>query len=326
MASDERLLTFIEGAKTRGASDETVAALLRTEGWSARAVNSALREHYERALGMPVPSRGEAAESARDAFLYLLAFCTLGTWTVALASLVFTLLNRWFADAVFDRTFGAHSVATELASIIVAFPVYLWVMHTIGRGVRSNPERLDAGVTKWLTWLALLITAGILIGDLVTFLSFLLRGELTVRFVLKVLAVLVIAGGVFWYYVNFLRNGAVGIARLAVIASSAAVVAIVATGLANLGSPAYQRALEADRLAVQEMTMLEARVQQYWTNNKALPRTLETRRGVRYLSGTGSSYQLCAEFQQASDEQTDEQWWHPAGSHCFNRDASIPVR
>jgi uncharacterized protein (UPF0333 family) len=45
-------------------------------------------------------------------------------------------------------------------------------------------------------------------GDLITFLAFFLRGDLTVRFVLKVLTVLVIAGGIFLYYLASLKPGA----------------------------------------------------------------------------------------------------------------------
>lgn len=50
---------------------------------------------------------------------------------------------------------------------------------------------------KWLTYIAVVITAGTMIGDVVTFLAFFLRGDLNARFVLKVAPVLVIAGGVF---------------------------------------------------------------------------------------------------------------------------------
>jgi Domain of unknown function (DUF5671) len=63
-------------------------------------------------------------------------------------------------------------------------------------------------VRKWLTYIALLIAAGVVIGDLITFLSYFLKSELTARFVLKVATVLVIAGAVFWYYLGSLKKGA----------------------------------------------------------------------------------------------------------------------
>jgi len=44
-----------------------------------------------------------------------------------------------------------------------------------------------------------------LIGDFTSLVYSLLGGELTVRFVLKVLTVGVIAGTIFWYYLSDLR-------------------------------------------------------------------------------------------------------------------------
>jgi len=40
---------------------------------------------YQSLTGLPVRAGG-AGEAARNAFLYLLAFSTLGTWTIALGS------------------------------------------------------------------------------------------------------------------------------------------------------------------------------------------------------------------------------------------------
>jgi hypothetical protein len=92
--------------------------------------------------------------------------------------------------------------------MIVAFPVYLLAMRSILREVRLHPEKLDSPVRKWLTYIALLIAAGVVVGDLISFLTYFLRGELTARFVTKISVVLVIAGGVFWYYLGSLQVGA----------------------------------------------------------------------------------------------------------------------
>ena len=64
----------------------------------------------------------------------------------------------------------------------------------------AHPEKLESAVRKWVTYIALLIAAGLVIGDLIMFLSYFLRGELTPRFFWRVITVLAIAGGVFWYY------------------------------------------------------------------------------------------------------------------------------
>lgn len=59
-----------------------------------------------------------------------------------------------------------------------------------------------------LSYIALFVAASVAMGDLITFLTFFLHGELTIRLVLKVATVLVIAGGVFWYYLDWLRQKA----------------------------------------------------------------------------------------------------------------------
>jgi membrane protein YqaA with SNARE-associated domain len=208
----ERLNGFIEAAKSKGASDEFLVNLLREEGWAAKEIYAAFRRHYESLTGLALPARGEGAgESARDAFLYLLAFFTLATWATALGSLLFTFIDRWFPDPLVARNYfenSRYAVSSEMACIIVAFPIFLLVMRFILREVDKHPEKVESGVRKWLTYIALLVTAGIVIGDLITFLAFFLRGELTSRFVLKALAVIVIAGSIFWYYLGFLKRGA----------------------------------------------------------------------------------------------------------------------
>ena len=150
------------------------------------------------------------AKAARDAFFYLLVYSTLATWATALGSLVFTFIDRWFPDTLAQRSFenSRYAVSSEMACIIVAFPVFLFVMRFILRDVERHPEKVESGVRKWLTYIALLITAGVVIGDLITFLAYFLRGELTARFILKSLTVLIIAGSIFWYYLGFLKRGA----------------------------------------------------------------------------------------------------------------------
>jgi hypothetical protein len=120
------------------------------------------------------------------------------------------MIDRWIPDPVASRVTGygylRYDVSYQIASIIVAFPIFLVVMSFILREVESSPDRLQSGVRKWLTYIALLITAGTMIGDLVVFLTTFLEGELTARFVLKALVVIAIAGSVFWYYLGSLRD------------------------------------------------------------------------------------------------------------------------
>ena len=88
----------------------------------------------------------------------------------------------------------------------MAFPIYLLVSRAIVQDGRTHPEKLSSPVRKWLTYMALVIAAGVFIGDLIAALTYLLRGELTSRFLAKAFVVLVLSGGVFWYYFGGLRK------------------------------------------------------------------------------------------------------------------------
>jgi protein-S-isoprenylcysteine O-methyltransferase Ste14 len=88
---------------------------------------------------------------------------------------------------------------------MVAFPLYVWFTGILVRRLRRNPELRASKIRKWLTYLTLFVASATIIADLITLLTRLLQGELTTRFVLKVLVVLVIAVLVFIYYLSDLR-------------------------------------------------------------------------------------------------------------------------
>jgi len=205
------LQEFLEAAKRQGASDESLVALLRGRGWPEDDVYRALADHYEKQSGVRVPAYKRSG-SAKDAFLYLLSFSMLATWTIGLGSMMFTLIDRWIRDPLSPAnnyySGGSYQIADSLACIIVAFPLYLLTMRSILREVGLHPEKLESPVRKWLSYIVLLIAAGVVVGDLITFLTYFLRGELTGRFMAKTSVVLVIAGGVFWYYLGSLQRGA----------------------------------------------------------------------------------------------------------------------
>jgi hypothetical protein len=94
----------------------------------------------------------------------------------------------------------------SIAYLVITFPVFVFLAAYIGRDVASNPTKRLSPVRRWLTYLTLFVAACALIGDFTTLVYNALAGDLTVRFTLKVLVVLVIAGAVFGYYLSDLRR------------------------------------------------------------------------------------------------------------------------
>jgi Domain of unknown function (DUF5671) len=200
---------FVGTAKASGIPDDALVPLLRQNGWSERRIYRSLTAYYGEALGVAPPSRSGAADNARDGFYYLLNFITLGFWTVALGQIFYTLISRAFPDAGAGIRYEGYLVSQiswQIATIIVTFPVFAYINGAINRELASRSDAADSGVRRWLTYIALVIAAVIVLGDGIWFLETFLRGELTVRFILDSLVLLVIGGGVFAYYLTTIRS------------------------------------------------------------------------------------------------------------------------
>jgi hypothetical protein len=351
-----QLLLFIEAAKAKGASDEFLATFFARRGWPEDDVHAALGRYWERQTGMSIPERRAGGESSRDAFLYLLAFTTLATWAGALGSMFFQFIDYWIPDPVTAQAgLNLRALVTwQMASIAVAFPVFLLTMRTILGEAQDHSERLQSGVRKWLTYIALLLTAGGMIGDLIWFLDYFLTGELTARFILKSLTVMLICGAIFIYYSGSLhwdRDTNFALVRMRSLRFGAgaaiAVVAAFSIGLGVAGTPAIQRGIEADNRRVQDLRAiawaLHNRHQRPANAAEPLPATLDelAGKGIRrnqltdpqtgaayeYRVQSGTVYDLCAMFASAgeSDQVTPNQfWYHGKGRVCFTLDAARP--
>jgi hypothetical protein len=208
MSGGSSLREFVDAAKRQGATDESLVGLLRGRGWSEEDIYRVLADYFEGQSGIQVPVYKRSG-SAKDAFLYLLSFTSLSIWTYGVGSVMFALIDRWIKDPLNPMNYysgGYYQMADSLACIIVTFPVYIFVMSYITRESENHPGKLESPVRKWLTYIALLIAACVVVGDLISFLTYFLRAELTARFVAKVTVVLLIAGGVFWYYIGSLQR------------------------------------------------------------------------------------------------------------------------
>ncbi|MDJ0719643.1 MAG: DUF5671 domain-containing protein [Prochloraceae cyanobacterium] len=207
--SRRELVQFIQAARSKGASDEFISKLLRSFGWSQREIERAYFVVYEQLTGQTIPDPKRAAgESARDAFVYLLTFATLALWTQALGEMAFIFIDHFIPDALNRYYYGNPSkqVSFCLSRLIVAYPVFLLLMRQLNKELARYREKHSSGIRKWLTYLTLWIVSLIIICTVIVFLSSFLRGELTQRFVLKVLVILVINGGVLWYYLTWLQR------------------------------------------------------------------------------------------------------------------------
>lgn len=209
MTVDGELLTFVRDALTRGASRKQIEDALLGAGWSPDQVSNALSAFAEIDFPVPVPTP-KPYLSAREAFMYLVLFTTLYISAFNLGNLVFQFINRAFPDPSAQYAalgeYSRYAIRWSVASLVVAFPVFLYVSNLLGRAIKRDPSKRASKVRKWLTYITLFVAAGVIIGDLTSLVFNFLGGELTLRFVLKVLTVGIIAGTIFGYYLWDLRK------------------------------------------------------------------------------------------------------------------------
>ena len=111
------------------------------------------------------------------------------------------------ADPAYVTRYSNDSMRWSTAAVIIALPLYLWVARRLAREVTNDPVARLSPVRRWLTYLTLFLASIALVTDLITLVYQALGGELTVRFLLKVLIVAALGGSIFAYYMTDLVRG-----------------------------------------------------------------------------------------------------------------------
>lgn len=203
-SSSDDLGRFVRKALAQDIPRDRIESVLLEAGWPQETVDQALGNYAEVDFPLPVP-RPRPYLSAREAFLYLLLFSTLFISAFNFGVILFELIEKAFPDPA-DTRFWPNQLRWSVSYVMVAFPIFLFLTVRLERELGKDPAKRGSKVRKWLTYLTLFVAAGFLIGDLVALIFHFLEGELTIRFLLKVLVVAGIAGTVFGYYLRDLKK------------------------------------------------------------------------------------------------------------------------
>ena len=207
MAADDELQRFVREALAQGLPRPRIEEALTRAGWRGEEVRRALAAWADVDFPVPVP-RPRPYLSAREAFLYLVLFNALYISAFNLGALLFTFIDRALPDPanrMGDEMFRS-GIRWAVANLLVAFPLFVWLTTFMHRAIARDPLRRASRIRKWLTYLTLFLGASVLIGDLIALVNGVLSGELTLRFLLKVVVVAAIAGTIFGYYLADLRK------------------------------------------------------------------------------------------------------------------------
>lgn len=291
--------------------------------------------------------------SARDFFLHALSITTLYMSTVSLLVVVFAIIQRYVPDILDTSTYYRpdDAIRTPVAILFIAFPVYVWSVWYLSKLMKKDPELVEFRLRKWLMYLTVFISAIVMIITLITVVYNFLNGDLTLRFFLQVLSVLLVSGMAFYYYlVTVKQGGNKKILRGVEIVTIVFVVLSLAGSFMIMGSPKEQRLRRIDDQRVSSLQNMYYAVQNYYAEMEVLPTSTEqiftkltpgmgisgldpqTNEPYVYEVTGSTTYKLCATFSTVSYERevvretkpenafgSEYDWTHEAGYYCFDR-------
>ena len=344
------LKDFIAHARKKGMDHATIRMLLLSAGWKEKEIVDAFSKE---GLEKPIPAPPDVG-GAREAFFHLLSFAALYTMVISLSVLFFQYLNKVFDDPaleIWQSAIDEQQVRWSMSAVIVAFPVLIWMTRIIQKEMKKHPEKSWSALRRWLTYITLFIAAFAIGIDVITLLSYLLGGSLSVRFVSKVFTVLVLAGLTFSYYFQALKIPA-NAKKMKTINKSyfsiASVIILIAIvwGIILVGSPMAERSEKFDERRIEDLQTINREIRNivydgevpYGIEEKApsypVPKSLEEvvekahyerpdimdpKTGVPYTYNALSStrFELCTVFEKERDERYEVFWNHGPGEKCF---------
>lgn len=282
-------------------------------------------------------------------------FITLGL-LIALITSVVSLLNVFFGvlDATFPDVLSSSYIAGyapyaydslrgALSTLIIFFPIYLVLEHYWVKLSGQALSRWDTVLRKWSLYLILFLASITILIDLVVLVRYFVGGEITIRFVLKVLVTLIVAGLAYFYYLRALQGKKEKrVTRIVFTTVSVGIVVFaIVWGFVTIGGPASQRALKLDQRRLDDLRSIQSDVISFWQQTETLPKSLgelsalysghrvpmdpEFEKGVLYeyriVSEQELRFELCATFTAPLPEGWVSTGYNSGG--FFGRDVAM---
>jgi hypothetical protein len=296
--------------------------------------------------------------NAKQFALQLGALITLFTSLGSLIVLLFSIINTLLPDlGAYDYYYSdaSYSIRYSIAMLVVFFPAYLVLTRKINT-YRRLGQSAYLGLTRWLIYLALLIGGLVILGDLVSVILNFLNGELTLRFILKALTILVVVGGAFSYYLLDAKeywNSHEKYSWYAALGTALVVIVSIVSGYMLIESPREVRERTLDTETIVSLETIQSYIQSHVVVTGSLPNSLselgdfeylpeapEGRAQFTYTRVADDAFELCAEFGVETDKDDISRpytspmvgygqirepfiWNHQTGLTCFTRHIDI---
>lgn len=211
-------------------------------------------------------------------------FVSLFTSIVALVNIVFAAIDKKFPDILaVDNYYGYTGAMSEdiriaVAVIVVAFPVYLFLVWMRARYLRANVNRAILPAMKYQNYITIFFSIVFIIGTLITVVYSYIGGEISSANGLKALLVFVLSIALFvYYYVSLKRDysKSSSLSTVLIVISLALVFGAVFYSVSVLGSPAQVRKMRIDDKRLTDLSSIQQQILSYWQQKRVLPESTE---------------------------------------------------
>lgn len=279
----------------------------------------------------------EKQNNAKHAFYYLLSFVALIFTTISVGIIIFQIIDKSVVDVLNNYAMASNSALKfAISSLIIAVPVFYIISRLIYQDLKKGILDKDAPLRRWLTYFILLVSSIIILGVFIGAINNFLSGELTWRFVLKALTILLISLSVFsFYFFDLKRKDFTGtnvFLRVYFVASLVLIIIIFISAWFYVESPATARAKRLDQMLVNNMYSVESAINTYYDREKKLPLSLndlvlDPKFNVQIIPSdpiiynklTETSFELCANFRTDSRQDQGQAYMsypaYPAASN-----------
>ncbi len=312
---------------------------------------------------MAIELKNSKNSSMAEIFVNFLSFILLGIVATSVGIIFFQVINKYFPDILSLTysnyqlsSFNTSAVHYSIASLAVGLPIYIWAIWFWFKSFTNSKEKEESRLSKWLTYIVLLLASITVIGDLITIIYNFLGGEFGARFLLKALVILVIAGLVFVLYfferkkIQYKKDVSLIFFRILVVLASLISILAIILGFSVSGTPFEARLRKFDLERTQNLQELSSCVSAFAYDNGRLPVSLdelknnarygycsrvfdpETKKDYGYSLISKSEFSLCGEFgvsniEESADFGSYSNWQrHDKGQNCEKQTVTFGAR
>jgi hypothetical protein len=268
--------------------------------------------------------------NAKYAFYYLLSLVALIFMALSVGMISFGIIDKTIPDILEYYSYSSvnSQLKFALSALFIAAPIFYLISLFISRGLRRGELEKDSAIRRWLTYFIILVSSLIILGSFIGLINSFLAGELTTRFIFKIITMLLISGLTFSFYLYDVKrerpNKPDKIVKIFTFVTLILVITVFVAAWFFVESPKEARARRLDGMVLNNFSSLNNVINNYYELKGELPENLtelenfdhyfnpsdlvdpETKEPFVYKLLNEKEFELCAIFRTSNlNEQAE---------------------